>query len=212
MGHRTPNRVLLFVAAAVVGAGVGWRWLGLGHPWADLTGRGGRPGPASRPAGWAVPVGRPGLPNLHRVSKHLYRGAQPDETGVRELAALGVRTVVNLRLTHSDRELLDGTGLGYEHIRMEAWDADTDEVVRFLRIVTDPDRLPVFVHCRHGADRTGTMCAIHRMVVQDWTADEAIREMTEGGYGYHETFKNLVEYLREVDLDRLRRQAGLAGQ
>jgi protein tyrosine/serine phosphatase len=48
-----------------------------------------------------------------------------------------------------------GTAFHYEQIPMEAWRPEQEDVVRFLRIVTDPKRVPVLVHCQHGADRTG---------------------------------------------------------
>lgn len=175
---------------------------------------------------WAVPIERPGLPNFHRVSDDLYRGAQPEAEGIRELEKLGVRTIVNLRLVRSDRDEIRQAGLttggpvgstplpgprgiGYEHIRMEAWDADSDEVLRFLKIVSDPARTPVFVHCRHGADRTGTMCAVYRIVVQGWSREDAVEEMTGGGFGFHAIWRGLPEYLRELDVERTRREAGL---
>ncbi len=157
---------------------------------------------ASRP--WATPMDLPGLPNLHKVSDKLYRRAQPTAEGMRELARLGVKTVVNLRSFHSDHDELAGTSLGYEHITMRAWHVEDKQTRRFLEIVTDPARTPVFVHCMHGADRTGTMCAAYRMAVQGWDAEEAIKEMTEGNFGFHRVWQNLIKYLRELDLDTIR--------
>jgi protein tyrosine/serine phosphatase len=156
---------------------------------------------------WAEKIQKDGLPNLHRVTDTLYRGAQPDEQGFRELRKMGVRTVVSLRSFHSDRKLIGSTRLAYEHIYMKAWHPEDEEVVRFLQIVTDPARQPVFVHCQHGADRTGTMCAIYRIAVCGWTKDEAIAEMTEGGFGFWEKWQNLVKYIRNLDVDALKRRA-----
>ena len=101
-----------------------------------------------------------GLPNLNRITDTLYRGAQPDEEGFRTLEAMGVKTVVNLRSFHSDRDEMGDLedDFDYEHITMKAWHPEDKEVVRFLRIVTDPERRPVFFHCKHGADRTGASC------------------------------------------------------
>lgn len=159
---------------------------------------------------WAEKMQKDGLPNLHRVTDTLYRGAQPDEQGFRELRKMGVRTVVSLRSFHSDRKLIGSTRLAYEHIYMKAWHPEDEEVVRFLQIVTDPARQPVFVHCQHGADRTGTMCAIYRIAVCGWTKDEAIAEMTEGGFGFWEKWQNLVKYIRNLDIDALKRRAEIA--
>lgn len=89
-----------------------------------------------RPARWAQPIKRPGLPNFYRVSMHLYRGGQPTRAGFRELAKLGVKTVVNLRSFHSDRSKLRGSGLAYRHLYVKAWHPEREDVLRFLRIVT----------------------------------------------------------------------------
>jgi len=160
---------------------------------------------------WAVPIERPGLPNFFKVSDDLYRGAQPTAEGFRELEKMGVKTDVNLRSFHSDSSLLEGTKLGYENINVKAWHAEDEDLVRFLKIVTDKKNTPVFVHCQYGADRTGMVVAVYRMAVQGWTKDEAIEEMTQGGFGFHKTWENLVTYLRKLDVDALKRAAGLGG-
>jgi protein tyrosine/serine phosphatase len=92
---------------------------------------------------------------------------------------------------------------------MQPWRPENKDVVRFLKIATDPNKTPVFVHCQHGADRTGTMCAIYRIAVQEWTKDEAIEEMTKGDFGFHGIFENLVTYIRELDIDKIKQEAGI---
>jgi protein tyrosine phosphatase (PTP) superfamily phosphohydrolase (DUF442 family) len=165
--------------------------------------------PQSRPASWAQPVQLDGVPNLHQISTHLYRSAQPTAQGMQNLKQKGIAAVVNLRSFNSDRRELGKTGLGYDHIHMKAWHPERKEVVKFLRIVTDPKRTPVLFHCQHGADRTGTMCAIYRVAVQGWTKKEAIREMTEGGFGFHEIWGNLPQWIKELDIESIRKDAGL---
>jgi len=169
----------------------------------------GQEAPEKRPADWATPVELDGVPNLHQVSPTLYRSAQPTAEGMKGLEKLGVKTIVNLRSFHSDRDEIEGTDLAYEHIYMKAWHPEEKEAVRFLRIVTDPKQQPVLVHCKHGADRTGTMCAIYRVAIQGWTKDEAIREMTDGGFGFHTIWGNLPHWIRDLDIDRIKKQAGL---
>jgi len=160
---------------------------------------------------WAERLELPGVPNLHRVSENLYRGAQPTADGFKQLERLGVKMVLNLRSSRSDRDEIEGTSLAYEHIRMTTWNPDPENVSRFLKIATDNRRTPVFVHCRHGADRTGTVCAIYRIAVEGWSKGEAIEEMTKGGFGYHSIWKNLVDYVRDLDVDSIMRSAGAKG-
>ena len=156
---------------------------------------------------WAEPMDVPGLPNLHRVSDGLYRGAQPTAEGIGQLRKLGVRTIVNLRSSESDRNMLGDAGLTYEHIPMTAWRPNDPDVVRFLQIVSNEKNLPVFVHCLRGADRTGMMVAIYRIVVQGWSKDEAIAEMTQGGFAFNRGWQNLIRYIRDLDVEDIKRQA-----
>ena len=163
----------------------------------------------NRPASWAQPVQIEGVPNLHKVTDRLYRSAQPTAEGVRNLKRIGIRTVLDLRSFHSDRRALGDAGLDYESIPEKAWHPEEEDVVRFLQTVTDTNRTPVLVHCQHGADRTGTMCAVYRIVVQGWTKDEAIREMTQGGYGFHAVWQNLPHWIEALDMDAVKKAAGI---
>jgi len=158
----------------------------------------------NRPSRWANPLRLEGVPNLHKVSDGLYRSAQPTAIGMQNLKKLGIKTVINLRSFHSDRDELEGTGLEYEHLYMKAWHPEYKEAVRFLEIATDPKRAPVVVHCLHGADRTGTMCAVYRIVAQDWSKEEAIKEMTGGGFHFHNIWTNLPEWINELNIESLR--------
>jgi tyrosine-protein phosphatase SIW14 len=158
---------------------------------------------------WAARIELPGLPNSYKVSDELYRGAQPTAAGMKQLEKLGVKTVVNLRALHSDRQEIKGTDLSYVHIGMTAWCISDNDVIRFLRVVTDPNRTPIFVHCQHGSDRTGTMCAIYRIVVQGWSKDEAIEEMTKGGFGFNRFWQNLTKFIRKLNVQKIKRETGL---
>jgi protein tyrosine phosphatase (PTP) superfamily phosphohydrolase (DUF442 family) len=164
---------------------------------------------AERAAAWAVPVPAKHLDNLFQVAPGVYRGAQPDAAGFAELEAMGVRTVISLRGLHGDSDELARTGLAYRHITFQTWHPEDEDMVEFLRIATKPANQPVFIHCQHGSDRTGTMCAIYRMAVQGWSKDDAIAEMTQGDFGFHPMWGNLLDYLRRLDIDRIRREAGL---
>ena len=163
-----------------------------------------------RPPKWAQPVRLQGVPNLHRVTQHLYRSAQPTAEGMKNLKKMGIETIVNLRSFHSDRDEIGDTGLAYEHIYMKAWHAEEEDVVRFLQTVTNEKRTPALVHCHYGADRTGMVCAVHRIVVCGWSKDEAIREMTQGGFGYHTVWSNLIRYIENLDVDSIKKKAGIA--
>ena len=167
--------------------------------------------PAStRPATWANRIERPGLQNFYQVSPILYRGAQPTADGMAELERMGIKTIINLRGFHDDEEKLKSTKLSYVSIRFHTWHPEEEDMVKFLKIINDPARQPVFVHCKRGIDRTGTMVALYRVAVQGWTREEATREMTEGGFGYDGLFPNLVDYVKKLNVDRIKTEAGVA--
>jgi hypothetical protein len=54
------------------------------------------------------------------------------------------------------------------------------------------------------------MCAIYRIAVQGWSKDEAIEEMTKGGFSYHSFWRNLPDYVRKIDIEEIKRAAGLS--
>jgi protein tyrosine phosphatase (PTP) superfamily phosphohydrolase (DUF442 family) len=68
---------------------------------------------------------------------------------------MGTKTVVNARQDDTDRDAIANLGMIYVRVPMSAWDADDEEVIRFLRIATDPKAIPVFVHCHRGAIEPG---------------------------------------------------------
>jgi protein tyrosine phosphatase (PTP) superfamily phosphohydrolase (DUF442 family) len=164
---------------------------------------------ANRPAHWAMPIRMEGVPNLHKISDSLYRSAQPSAEGMRNLKAMGIETIVNLRSFHSDRDEIGDTALARESISMKAWHAEEEDAVKFLQIVTNPNRSPVLVHCQHGADRTGTMCAVYRVAVQGWSKEEALKEMVQGGFGFHGIWENLIQWIDGLDIERIKKRAGL---
>ncbi|HUT31303.1 MAG TPA: tyrosine-protein phosphatase [Sedimentisphaerales bacterium] len=206
--------VLAFAAGAVLACGVVYVVQMGRHGGAVPFGRGGfNTTRVTQNRNWAQPLKLPGVENFYKVSEQLYRGAQPTAEGMEQLKKLGIKTVVNLRSLHSDRDEIGDANLGYEHITMKPWHPEDKEVVRFLKIVSDPNRTPVLVHCQRGADRTGTMCAVYRVAVQHWSKTDAIKEMTKGGFGFFDGWDNIVNYIRELDIDEIKRRAGVqAGQ
>lgn len=174
--------------------------------------------PEQRPNSWAKPVGgevlRQGLPNLYQVSPVLYRSAQPEVEGLlllnqQSARAYGlpveIKTVLSLRNNAGDAALVKPSGVRYEQIRFNTWDVRDEDVVQFLKIVRNPANQPVLLHCKHGSDRTGMMVAIYRIVEQGWSKEDAIAEMTQGGFGYHPIWSNLIRYIQKLDVAALKK-------
>lgn len=170
-----------------------------------------KPGYTPRPLHWAQPAGgHPGITNFYKVDDALYRGAQPTDDGFGELRKLGIRTVVDVRSRdHSDG---DPAGNGIEEIDIpcRAWTLSNAHTAAFLKTMADPGRYPVYLHCRRGADRTGTLVAVYRIAVQGWSKSAAIEEMLEGGYHFaDDVLMHLAEYIWNLDVDRVCAEAGI---
>ena len=153
---------------------------------------------------WAVPVVLEGVPNLHRITDTLYRSEQPTQLGFRNLEKLGIRTVINLRFFNDDEDEARGTALTLHRVKILTWRAGDDHVVKVMRLLRQKENGPFLIHCQHGADRTGLMSAMYRMLEENWTAQEALEELIDGGYGFHSLWKNIRRYVLEADVSRLR--------
>lgn len=152
-----------------------------------------------------------GVRNFGRVNAHLYRGAQPSETGYAALKAIGVDTVLRLSLADEGgvEEEKDVTALGMRYVSIPTTTArppTDDQARRFLTFVRDnPDRV-IFVHCKWGADRTGVMIALWRITNDHWPVARAIDEMN--AFHYHEMFlPHLQRYVEAFDPARVLAQA-----
>ncbi len=159
-----------------------------------------------RPGHWAQPVLGAGMRNLHQINDQLYRSAQPRRHHHPTLDALGIRTIVSLRAFNSDRRRLDDSDIALERIRINTWSIDDDDVLcALLAIRAAQKRGPTLIHCWHGADRTGVVCAAWRMAVEGWSKDDARREMFEGGFGYHTVWRNIPAYIDRFDVEAMRK-------
>jgi uncharacterized protein (TIGR01244 family) len=122
----------------------------------------------------------PGVGNFHEVNEHFFRGAQPHPEGFESLAKLGIKTVIDLRAEEhgrSEQNLVSAAGMHYIHVPLDGFAAPKDDqVATLLALVDDPTAWPVFIHCRRGADRTGTIVACYRIAHDHWDNEKALRE------------------------------------
>jgi protein tyrosine/serine phosphatase len=165
---------------------------------------------AQRPVDWAVPVTVTGAENLYRVTDCLYRAAQPTPEGFVALEKLGVGQVISLRQTVDDAGLAAGTRLVLHRVPMKSRyvaELNGAKVVEVMRLLTRGLKAgPVLVHCHHGADRTGLICALYRILSQGWSREAALEELVSGGFGFHPVWANIPRYIQQVDLADLQRR------
>jgi tyrosine-protein phosphatase SIW14 len=140
----------------------------------------------------AFAAGATGVPNFQKVNDSVYRGGQPSEEGFKSLAIMGVKTILDLRGTaeHSrgqEEAWVQADGMRYISLPLRGMAAPLDaDVAKALAILNDPATGPVFVHCRRGADRTGTILACYRISHDHWNNLSALKEARGLGMRFFE--------------------------
>jgi protein tyrosine/serine phosphatase len=134
----------------------------------------------------AVPVS---VRNFGKINDHYYRGAQPESEQFGELKKLGIKTVIDLRKDREEKasDWAREAGLEYVNIPLTTKTPATEQQTNdFLKLVNDPEKWPVFVHCKGGRHRTGEMTAIYRITHDGWNATQAYEEMKK--YDFENTW------------------------
>ena len=155
-----------------------------------------------RPTEWAQPVEV--QYNLFQMSPTLYRSALPDSGAVPLLKNLKVATVITF-LPESDQNWLSDSDINQVQLPYRTNHVDDADVLKTLRAIQAAEANgPVLLHCKPGSDRTGLMAAMYRVVVQGWSKEDALSEMTQGGFGESGHFRDSVRYVMQADADKLR--------
>jgi tyrosine-protein phosphatase SIW14 len=139
------------------------------------------------------------IDNFGKVDATYYRGAQPQGRDYADLAALGVKVLINLTSDDADgseQRLAEAAGMRHVRIPMTTRKPPTSaQIDEFMKIVSDPANQPVYVHCVGGRHRTGVMTAVYRMMHGGWDAARAFAEMKQYKFGadfLHPEFKRFV--------------------
>ena len=143
-------------------------------------------------------LSRVSIDNFGQISDVYFRGAQPKGRDYADLAAAGIKTIIDLS-NEQETEAASVQSLGMKFVRIPLTTSVAPAqaaVDRFLALVNDPANQPVYVHCLGGRHRTGVMTAVYRMTHDSWTADRAFAEMVQfefkKGFVSHDALKNFV--------------------
>jgi protein tyrosine/serine phosphatase len=129
------------------------------------------------------------IKNFGQMDARFYRGAQPKEDDYRSLAALGIKTVIDLRddATDYERPAVEALGMHYVNIPMSDKNYPREEqIAAFLKLANDPETGAFYVHCAGGRHRTGVMGAVYRFTKYGWNYDQVYAEMKQ--YDFYTRF------------------------
>ena len=105
-----------------------------------------------------------GIDNLRVVDGRVLRGAAPSAGALRDLAALGVTTVVDLRAEadlRTDDALLAELGMERFHLPIRDGQLPTAQQAAELLAIVDRADGKVLLHCGAGVGRTGALTAFY---------------------------------------------------
>ena len=162
---------------------------------------------ADMPMKWATLVKQDA--NLYRLDDKLYRSEQLTRSDAAAVQSLGIKSVINLRFfdRNDDRQAFGKTPLTLVNTPLLTWSITPQEVARVLwQIEQHQQNGAVLVHCYHGADRTGLISAMYRVVYQNWELSEAKREMMQGPYGFHSVWKNIEGFFTEKNINEIKQE------
>lgn len=145
------------------------------------------------------------IKNFGQMDERFYRGAQPKEEDYKDLAALGIKTVIDLRgdPTRYEKRAVEALGMTYVNIPMGDHEYPKEEYIQaFLKLVNDPATGKFFAHCAGGRHRTGVMGAVYRFTVNHWNYDQVYAEMKDydfyTAWGHGDMKKYVEDYWRRI--------------
>ena len=150
------------------------------------------------------------IKNFGQMDERFYRGAQPTQDDIKDLAALGIKTIIDLRDDPTTYEKQSAESLGLRYVNIPLSDTHlppSERIEEFLKLATDPATGAFFVHCAGGRHRTGIAGAVYRMTVNGWNYDRTYKEMkdydfyTRWGHGAMKDF--VQDYWQKIQIGQI---------
>ena len=120
------------------------------------------------------------IKNFGQMDTNYFRGGQPKENEYKDLAGIGINTIVDLRNDPEAYEKPSAESLGMKYINIPMDDAEYPSeasIARFLEVINDPANGKMYVHCKGGKHRAGVTGAVYRFTKYGWNYDQAYAEM-----------------------------------
>ena len=150
------------------------------------------------------------IKNFGQMDERFFRGAQPKENEYKELAALGIKTVIDLQIDTKDYEKRQVEALGMRYVNIPMSDKDYPETAKideFLKLVNDPATGKFYVHCAGGRHRTGVMGAVYRFNLYNWNYDQVYAEMKKFDFYTRWGHGDMKKFVQDYAANWLTKQA-----
>lgn len=153
------------------------------------------------------------IKNFGQMDDRFFRGGQPKEDEYKELSALGIGTVIDLRddPTSYEKQSVEAAGMKYVNIPMsDKQYPETAKIEQFLKLVDDPSTGKFYVHCAGGRHRTGVMGAVYRFNHYNWNYDQVYAEMKKFDFYTRFGHGDLKKFVQDYAVSFQSKQAAIA--
>lgn len=159
-----------------------------------------------RPQQWGTVVNK--QHNFYRISDSVFRSEQPSTEIIPALKEHDIAVVINLRSRDRDKTVLAQQDFQLVHIPINTWAIDRDDLLQVMKTIQTAEKKQqkVLIHCYHGSDRTGASVAMYRIIFENWSVDDALKEMKHGGYGFHPIWSNIEKLFTPENIKWIREQ------
>ena len=150
------------------------------------------------------------IKNFGQMDDRFYRGAQPEERDYKDLAALGIKTIIDLRDDPTSYEKRDAESAGMRYVNIPMSDSSRprdEQIDQFLKLANDPATGPFFVHCAGGRHRTGVMGAVYRFNHYNWNYDQVYAEMKKFDFYTRWGHGDMKKFVQDYAANWLSKQA-----
>jgi protein tyrosine/serine phosphatase len=155
------------------------------------------------------------IKNFGQLDDRFYRGAQPKAEDIKDLAALGIKTIIDLRDDPKEYEKREAEALGMRYVNIAMSDSSypkQESIDEFLKLINDQATGKFYVHCAGGRHRTGVIGAVYRYNLYGWNYDQVYKEMkdfdfyTRFGHGAMKVY--VQDYWKQVQAGTIQVSAG----
>jgi uncharacterized protein (TIGR01244 family) len=123
------------------------------------------------------------IPNLHRISFYVYTSGQPTEEGFRQLAAMGIKTVINVlpekECLRNEQTNVTANNMVYRSVPFTLHNYRKQTIEYFAEVLKKAEK-PVLIHCKTG-NHVGGMWFAYRILEDDYPLEQALKESRKIG-------------------------------